>query len=449
MQVTAEQTDPCTIVLDIEVDEQQVARTFDQVYREFGRYANVPGFRPGKAPRAIVERYVDAERVRERALEKLVGDTYYKAIEEQGITPYRQPEVDQLPDLEDKKPFAFKAVVPLEPQVTLGEYTGLTVERPIFQVTDAMIEERIQRMREERARLDRVTDRGVQEGDVLIAENQVVLEGDENPEPPRRQLVQVGNNIPGFDAAILGMMPGEERTFELTYPDDFDDEARRGKKAAFTVKLSSISAKKLPDLDDNFAMQVAGVETLDDLRTTLRQRIEAEAERLSNELAEQRLLEEIIHRSTIHFPSALVREEVQDKLRNLTNDLRQNNISYPQFLAQTGHTQEEHQQQLYAQSETQIRTLLALRQIAVQEALQTDEASIDAEFDRLLSEGQIDEDQYDAYRNDKHRRLQVANALVQQKLHDFLFAGNTIKAVEQTTPPDSKELAEAGAKTEE
>src|SRR5580700_3313092 len=122
MQVTTEQTDPCTLVLDVNIDEQQVARAFESSYREFGRYANVPGFRPGKAPRAIVERFVDTERVRQHALEKIIRETYPQVIEEQGVEPYREPQFDPT-DLEDKKPFAYKATIPLEPQVTIGDYT--------------------------------------------------------------------------------------------------------------------------------------------------------------------------------------------------------------------------------------------------------------------------------------------------------------------------------------
>lgn len=441
MQVTAEQTDPCTIVLDIAVDEQQVARAFDSVYREFSRYANVPGFRPGKAPRAILERFVDSERVRERTLEKLITDTYFKAIEEEGITPYRQPDI-QPPDLEDKKPYSYKATVPLEPQVTLGEYTGLTVEKPVFTVTDAMVEERLQRLRDDRARLERVTDRGVEAGDVLIAENQVVLEGEEIPDPARRQLIQIGNNIPGFDAAVMGMTTGEERTFELTYPDDFDEEARRGKRATFTVKLSSISARKLPELNEEFARQVAGVETLEELRTVLRERIQEELTRLSDQIAEQRLLEEIIHRAQIFFPAVLVQEEVEDRLKQLSTDLRQNGITYAQYLAQIGRSAEDHQAQLGAQAQSQIRLLLALRQIAVQENLQAMDEAIEAEFDRLMNDGRITEDQYEDYRADPRRRLQLANALVQQQLHDYLFANNTLNEVEQEVPA-SEPIAEA------
>src|SRR5579871_700840 len=305
MQVTAAQTDPCTIVLDIAVDEQQVSRAFESAYREFGRYARIPGFRPGKAPRAIVERYVDADRVRQHTLEKLIRDSYPKAIEEQGITPYRDPELDPT-DLEDKKPYSYKATVPLEPQVTLGAYTSLTVEKPIIPITDTLVEERIQRLREDRSRLDRITDRGVQPGDVLIVENQIQVEGEEETSEPRRQLVQLGNNVPGYDDAVMGMMPGEERTFEITYPDDFDEEDKRGKKATYTVRLSSISAKKLPELNEEFAKQIAGVETVDELRQVVRERLEADAVRIGDEVAEQRIIEQILANSEIHFPAVLV-----------------------------------------------------------------------------------------------------------------------------------------------
>src|SRR5262249_59659059 len=118
MQVTAEQTDPCVITLDISLDEEQVARTFDSVYREFSRYVSVPGFRPGKAPRAVLERYVDQERVRERTLEKLITDSYPKALAQEGLTPYRDPDLPPT-RLEDGKPYTFKATVPRQPQLTL------------------------------------------------------------------------------------------------------------------------------------------------------------------------------------------------------------------------------------------------------------------------------------------------------------------------------------------
>ncbi len=448
MQVTAEQTSPCTIVLDIDVDAQQVAHIFDSTYKEFSRHVNVPGFRPGKAPRALVEKYVNHERVQQQALERLIREYYFKAIEEEGITPYRNPEI-QPADLVDKQPFSFKAIVPLEPQITLGDYVGLIVERPVFKVTDEIVEKRIDGLREERARLERITDRGVEAGDIVIAEKQEVVAGDEGePQPPRRQLIQMGQNMPGFDEAIMGMMPGDERSFELTYPDDYEEEAKRGKTAAFTVKVSSISGKKKPALNDEFAKSVAGVETVEELRNTIREALATEAEQLGGQIAEQRLFAEILNRSTINFPDVLIREEVEDKLRQLAQELRQSNVNYGQFLASRGQTAEQHQTELAQQAEYQIRTLLALREISIQEELQATNEQVDAEFDRLLEAGRITEDQYDEYKPDNRRRLQVANALIQQRLHDFLFAHNTINDVEQDTLPDPDALEEAAAEAE-
>jgi trigger factor len=436
MEVIADQTDPCTIVLDITIDEQQVSRTFDSVYREFSKYVNVPGFRPGKAPRPVLERFVNQNQVRERALEKLVGDTYRKAISDQNITPYRQPQVDP-PELEDKKPYSFKAIVPLEPQVTLGPYTGLTIEKPAYQVSDAMIDRTIARLREGRARLERVSDRGVEPGDVLIAETRTTLEGVENAEPARRQLLQMGNNPPGFDEALLGLKPDEERNFTLTYPEDWEDEERRGKQATHEVKLVSISARRLPDLDDNFAKQ-NGAESVEQLREEIRQREAKSAAELSEEIAEVRLTDAIVNAATIHFPQVLVEEEVQDSLRKINGELRQNNLTYEAFLARTGRTAEQHYEELAGQAATRVRGMLALRQISEQEHIIVDDAAIDAEFERLRSEAEITEDQYDEFVADPRRRLQLTNVLLRQRLHDFLFGNNNIVEVQQPEPEASE-----------
>jgi trigger factor len=432
MEVIAEKTDPCTIVLDVTLDEQQVGRTFDNVYKEFSRYVNVPGFRPGKAPRGVVERYVNQNQVRERALEKLLTDSVRQAILQESITPYRQPQIDP-PELEDKKPYKFQAIVPLEPQVTLGAYKGIRVEKPIYRVSEEMIDRVIDRLRDGRARLERVSDRGVEPGDVLIAETRTTAEGEENEEPARRRLLQMGSNPPGFDEEILGMVADEERTFTLTYPDDYPDEALRGKKETHEVKLVSISAKRLPDLDDNFAKQ-NGAESVEGLRQQIREREEKSSAELSDEIAEVRLTDALIEGAQIHYPQVLVDEDVQDSLRKVASELRQNNLTYESFLTRTGRTAEQHRAELAEQAANRVRALLVLRKISEDEGIGVDEADIDADFDRLRNEGEISEDQYDEFRTDPRRRLQMMNALLRQRLHDFLFGNNEIVEVEQALP---------------
>jgi trigger factor len=246
----------------------------------------------------------------------------------------------------------------------------------------------------------------------------------------------------------MGMNVGEERTFTLTYPEDFDEEDKRGKNVTFTVRLSSISAKKMPELNDDFAKEIGNFETVDALRQALRDRLEAEVKQLSDQIAEQRIIQQILANSTVNFPSILIREEVQDELRRLLSELRQNGMTYDQYLEQVGKTAELHQTELAEQAAGRIQAILALREVSIQEGLQATEEEIDAEFDRLLNEDVITEDQYAEYKPDRRRRLQVANALVQQRLHDFLFANNTINEVVQETPPDPEELAEANEEEE-
>jgi trigger factor len=448
MLVEANQTDPCTIELNITVDEAQVTRTFESVLREFSRYVNVPGFRPGKAPRHLMERYVNMERVRERAMEKLIQDTYPKAVEQEGIQPYRQASV-QPADLEDKKPYTYKVLVPLEPQVVLGPYTGLTVERPVYTVTDQMISGRIDRFREQKARMENVTDRGLEKGDIAIVENQITIGGQVVADSSRRTLLTVDGAFPQLDDAVLGMMPGDERTFEVTYPDDYVEQERRGQTATYVLKVIRISAKRLPQLSDELAVEIArennlkGVEGVDGLKAALRTRMEEELKNFSDQIAEQRLIEKILDGSDIYFPEALPREEVENEINRIDAHLRARNMSWDSYLKNIGQTAEEFQNEKFAEASSRIRIVLALRELSIEEGLQATDAEVEAEFQRLLESGTLTEDQYEEFRADVNRRIQVANALIQQRLHDFLFANNTFTEVEESVEPSLEELTEA------
>jgi trigger factor len=307
-----------------------------------------------------------------------------------------------------------------------------------------MIDAQIEAIRNERAKFERIADRGIAAGDMVIADVQTIVEGDENPAPSRRRLVQLGsNNIPGYDEALIGAEIGEERTFDLTYPEDYEDEPVRGKGVRFIIKVSSISAKTLPEVTEEFVKDVAGVDTVEAFRDKVKESILANADRTSNELAEQAIIEKILESSEIHFPAVLVRDEVEEKYRRLSVELRQNGINYATYLAQTGQTEEQHQTNVIGEAQMQIRVLLALREIARNENLQASEEAIDAEFARLQDIGAITPEQFEEYLADPRRRMQVANALIQQKLHDFLFANNTLVEIERTFEEVEAEAAAA------
>ncbi len=443
MEFTTEQSNPCTLEFSIDVTAERVARAFESVYREFSRYVSVPGFRPGKAPRALMEKYVNKARLQERVKEKLVSELGEEALTEAGVEPYRAPSVEAA-EVEDKQPYSFKITVPLEPIVNLGAYTGITVDRPIFAVNDEMVDARIDRIRNERARIERVTDRAVEADDVLIAEVAIEADG-EVVSPKRRQLLNLTSAAPQVVENVLGLNIDEEKTFDVAFgEDDAPQEELINKTATYTVKVASISAKKLPELNDEFA-KLLGLESLEEFRSDMKAQIEAEATRYGNQLAEQGIIQSILENSEIHYPYALVREEMEDAYRQLAAELKRMNVSYEIWLQANGYTLDSHREEVETVANLRVRTVLALHNIAKNESFTVTDESVDAEFTNLLNQGRLTEEQHDEWIEDNHRRFQIANALVQQDLHRFLFENNTLNDIVASETPTPEELEEAAA----
>lgn len=451
MQVTAEQVEPCTVVLEISVDEQQVARSFDATYREFSRYVNVPGFRPGKAPRALVQKYVNQERVREHARDHLIRDTVWRALEQEELDPLpgHEPAVEPG-DLSDHEPFTYKVRVPLRPKIKLGPYTGLTAVRRAVQVNEQMVDGAINSMRADNSRLERVADRGVEPGDLLIADTQIAEEGDvQPPGPARRQLIQLGETLPGFDEAVLGMQRGDERTFTLTYPDDYEDEEKRGKQVTFTVRLSSINRKVLPELNEDFARD-RGADSLEDLRNSVRAYMQRDLDEAADRQAEESLLQQILASSEIDFPEALVADELRDLLVEHDRRLRRGGGGgLSEYLKATNTSGEQMAETLKPEAERRVRVQLVLQQMSVEQSLMPTREDVDAQFQAMSQSGAIPEETMEEYARDAGRRAEMANAILQRRIHDYLFANNSIQTEVVNLPSGPAEEQAADAAEEE
>lgn len=427
MQVTRQDIEPCTISLKIQVDEEAVAKGFDRAYREYAKVTKVPGFRPGKAPRKILEQFVDKEAVCERAAQLVAGPAYREALEQEKVSPYDDPEVTG-DNIEEGKAWEFTVEVPLAPVVTLGDYKDLTIERPVYQITDSDIDAQVERIREEYARVTPVSDdRGVQEKDILIADVTITLESDETPQEPRRSLIRVGDNIPGFDEQIMGMKPDEERTFEIAYPEDFQQTERAGKKATFTVKLASINERVLPDVTDEWISGVLPFSTVDEWRSDIRTHAEARAHEMCDNVAESRIVDELIKRSTIEFPRVMAAAEVHNELHRLGHALEEQGATYEQFLEANKLTQEQHTEKLQEQAANKIRTRLVLRELAQAENLGVSDEDIENEFASLLEGYDTHDQSVRRIVRSEERRHDVANMVIQRKLHECLFHIATIK----------------------
>lgn len=428
MQVTREQIDPCTVALDIEVEPEKVSSAFERAYREFGRYTSVPGFRPGKAPRKVLEQYVNQERLRERVLEIVAGPAYQEALKDEKIEPYADPEVD-FADLADGEGWKFKAVVPTAPQVTLGPIEEVSVERPIYEVTEEDIDKQVDTMRGEHSRIEKVEGRPVEQGDVVIAEMAEDLVDSETPSEPKRTLVRVGENIPGFDEQVLGMNIGDERTFTLRYPDDHQNPDRAGKEATFRLRVESINHRVLPELSDEWVKETIGLETIAALRETIRKAQEDHVKELSDRIAEGKILDELVAKSEIAFPGVMVRDEMLEESQQLESELQRRSVTYEDYLKSTGMTPEQHRAVLEKNAEDRVKGFLIIRELAKREGVEATRDDIAQEFTRLAMENRWSEEDAKRMIRDDQRRQQVANIVIRRKLRGRMMEMAKVKDV--------------------
>jgi trigger factor len=429
MQVKVEQQGPCEVELNIEVPAEQVSTTRDKVFKEIGQYTTVPGFRRGKAPKVLLERHLSPESVRRHLLDELLPDAYAEALEEAKIEPYTDPEVE-IVQLEKEQPFIFKAKVPLPPKIELGEYKGIEVERPEVTVTDEDIDSELEYLRQNHASIEPIEDRPVQSGDIVTADLGVVIEGEE-PQEPGRARIRVGSNIPEFDDNIVGMNLGEERSFAIEYASDFADEDLAGKKVDYTVKIEKIYEVKLPELNDEFAQSLEGsIETLDALKENIRSRLTEARNRSADNEVENKIIEAIVSRSTVCFPDVILKSRVAHELEHLREDLEKENRSFKQYLEQVGRTREEFMDELNQAISRRVTVGLVLGELAAKENLEVADEEVDARIDTMVEESKTTREAVEAYLEPRGGRESLENALLDQKITDFIKSVSKIKSGE-------------------
>ncbi len=425
MQITSEKINPCKIDLTIEIEPEKVAEAYNQAYKEFGKVTSVPGFRKGKAPRAILEKYVAEESVRREVADILVTQAYPAAIEQEKIEPYADPEFN-VEELEEGKPAKFKASVPLPPKVELGEYKGIKVTKTKVEATDADVDLEVKNIQDRRTTAEKVEDRGVQETDIVIAE--ISSNVDDGPMcEPKRSLIQIGQNVPGFDEQIMGLKPGERKSFELTYPDDFEDEALRGKKSKFDVSVESLRERKAPELNDEFAKEVGGFENMDALRAHIKQQIIEFRENESERDVERQIVEGIVANSEIHLPEVLVEHEIGHDMQEIQASLNRQNLTIDQYLRNVGKDREEFFKELYESAERRLKAGMAMGEVSDKENIDVKDEDIDAEIERLAAESNTTTDAIIAYMDSRGGRATLGNNMLNRRILDYLKSVSVVK----------------------
>lgn len=361
------------VSLSVEVAPLSVQTARERVIKDLSKQLRVPGFRPGSIPAGIVRRNVGDETIAQQVSEKLVPAAYQAAIDQEGIVPLERAEVDELDfdAFDAAKPLTFVARVIVRPQISVGSLDGLAATKRTINITEPDVEQALGQMREERAYLVNVGERGTQDGDVLFAEVQVYIDGAARAEEPaklRGFVLGQSGFVPPIDEHLLGMTLDETKRFPVTYPEDFQDPELAGKAAEFEVKLTALKNRVVPELSDEFA-QVSGAESVEDLRAKLRDYLAAVGEREARKDTREELVKSVVDKSSVEVPAALVNLRLGERLQGIGQELQQNGATVEQYLNSINSTQEQLENDLREELENEIKTELVLDEIAAQQQL--------------------------------------------------------------------------------
>jgi len=455
MQTTNTPLPNSRLQLEFEVPPERLAKAIDQAVVRLARQARVPGFRPGKAPRSMLERVLGPGVVLDEAIEQLVDETYRDSIREQDIRPLTPPEVD-VTQGEEGKPLIFKAVVQVLPEVKLGDFEHFPFLPDVAPVDETMVEKVVDELRDSEGRLEPMDNRPAQDGDYVI----VAFDGTRDGEPfiggsSEQMPLILGQNrlYPGFEDHIVGLQTGEQKEFDIEIPDDFQVEAMRGAKMHFNLTLKSLRGKVLPEANDEFARSIGSFRDLDHLKTELRTRLEANAlDRARHEFADK-IVEYAAANATVDLPDILVDREVDVMRDEMRSAMARQGLSEEAFYQATGKTEAEMTEQFRPQAVTRAKSTLVLAEISKVKNVEVSEAEVDAEVERARTSYAEDRDMVEYFASERGRgyirstvrRSRTVELLVDEWLEAHPEAPR-LRHREET--PSSAAVAEAAAESE-
>ncbi|PKB78953.1 MAG: trigger factor [SAR202 cluster bacterium Io17-Chloro-G9] len=415
MNVTKESETPTEVTLNISMDSADEEPFIGRSYRRLVTRLAIPGFRPGKAPRSIVERHVGRTTLVQEALEFMIPETLDQVLKDEDLSAFAEPQLEIL----EVEPVSFKAVVPLEPIVDLGNFREVRLEKDAVEVTEEQVGEVLEQLRFESAPWEPV-ERNSIFGDLMnlnvtgtILGEQVINDQGidfvpelENPNP-----------IPGFSVHLEGMTEGQKKEFALTIPEDSPQAEYAGKECNLSVEVLSIKEKNLPELDDDFAKGVRdGYESLEALREDVERRLLADGDSAATRQLEQAGMEELLKNSTIQASDLVYQRELDMMREDRERAIRNQRLDMDTYLSYLGQTQDEWQEQLRPQAEERLKSYLVLRKLAEEESLEVSDGEIDTEIDTLASTSTGSEEQIRQVFSTDSSRESMRSSLLNRKV---------------------------------
>ena len=437
MKVTNEKTENHQVYLLVEMEQEEVEKARESAYRRMVKQVNIPGFRKGKAPRAVLERYVGSQGLVNEMLEELAPHACEQAIEEEGVEAFTWPSIEIV----EREPVVFRAIVPLKPVVRLGDYRAIRVEAEEVEVTEEMVDRVIEDLRHAHAIWEPV-ERPVQLNDMVTIDVVGTIQGETHIDRAGVQYqVMAGSSapVPGFAEELVGMVKGEEKEFQIRFPEDYTPEERAGEEAGFRVVVTEVKEEELPQVDDDFAQHVqADTSSVEELRDRIRTDLKARAEEDARRDLENRAIDALVEMSEVTFPPVLVDAEMHQLIEGERRRFERQGLTLEQFLRSVDKTEEDLRREVQPLAELRTVRGLVLGRLYEEERIQVGDADIDAEVADILKDAPEDrKEELEKALGAPEARESVRQTLITRKAIDRLV--DIARAGEAVAPQKEEE----------
>lgn len=365
MAVKTEQVEKNLVKVVFEVSAEDFEAAIKKVYAKNAKKYSVPGFRKGKVPRAVIEKYYTEAVFYDDAINLVLPEAYEAAIKEADLEPVARPDLD-VDEIVSGKPVVFTALVTTKPDVTLGDYKGLKIEKIEHTVSDEDVTKELEAAQKRNARLVPVEDRAAENGDIAVIDFEGFTDGvafDGGKGEGYELELGSGSFIPGFEEQLVGKNAGDDVEVNVTFPTEYHADNLAGKDAMFKVKIHELKKKELPELDDDFASEVSEFETLDEYKNSIKERLEKDAENKTKTETENAVVEKACENAEVDIPKAMIEAQIDNMVQDFAQRLQYQGMNLEMYMKYTGATAESFREGFREQAEKQTKTMLVLEAI--------------------------------------------------------------------------------------
>lgn len=421
MNVKVENIEKNVVQLEIEVDAAKFEQGMQKSFQKNAGRFNIPGFRKGKAPRNLVERYYGEQVLYEDAINVVCPEAYDQAVEENDIHPVERPEID-IKQIGEGKNLIFTAKVTTKPEVELGEYKGIEIKKPEVNITDEDVEKELNTVVEKNARMITIEDRGIQNEDNALIDFEGFIDGVpfEGGQATGFNLrIGSGQFIPGFEDQLIGAKTGDELEVNVPFPEDYHKAELAGKPSLFKVKIQEIKVKELPVVDDEFAKDVSEFDTLEAYKEDLRKKLAEQAEHKAEHEMEESAIEKVAENAAVEIPQVMIEKRIDSMAQDFDYRLRYQGLDLQKYLDMMGMDYKTFREQFSKRAEKDVKSQLVMEKIAKVENFDASEDEIGAEIKRLAESYKQNEEDFKKHLSADDIEY-IKENLVMKKTLDFI-----------------------------